>query len=280
MPSPQNEQPIAIVTGGSAGLGKAIAAALLDGGYTVIITGRNEDRLRSAQSQLQSRDPSPGGGRVEIFRCDVTVEPDVQSMFESVLQKHRRLDVLINNVGTSDRGTIESLQADRIRELIDQNVVSTLLCCRHARAMLAITEGVVINIGSLAAKVGARHLGAYCAAKHALAGLTQQMRLEWKSQNIHVGLFNPGPIKRDDAGTRYDAQAEQDPSLPESARRPGGGANVKGLDPDAAAATVVRMVRKRIPDVIQPGYLRLLIAIGHLSPRLGDWLLLKFTSKK
>ncbi|MFG0262890.1 MAG: SDR family NAD(P)-dependent oxidoreductase, partial [Novipirellula sp. JB048] len=139
-------------------------------------------------------------------------------------------------------------------------------------------HGVIINIGSLASKVGARYLGGYAIAKHALAGLTQQMRLELKPRGVHVGLVNPGPIRRDDAGSRYHQLMQG--NVPAAAAQPGGGTKIKGLAPEIVARAVLSCVHRRRGDVVLPRYLRLLIAVGHLAPRLGDWLLLKFTSSK
>ncbi len=188
------------------------------------------------------------------------------------------MDVLVNCVGGSDRGLAENLTSERLIELVQQNVVTALLCSQAALEMLQQSGGTIVNVGSLAAKVGARYLGGYAAAKHALAGMTQQMRLELRPRGIHVALVSPGPIRRDDAGTRYDQRI--DDSVPEQASKPGGGTRVKGLDPDKVARAILSCVRKRRGDVIMPAYMRLLIAVGHAIPRLGDWLLLKFTSMK
>lgn len=187
-----------------------------------------------------------------------------------------QLDVLVNCIGASDRGLACELSADRLRELFDQNVITTLLCCQAMLPLLEASRGSVVNIGSLAGKVGARYLGGYIAVKHALAGLTQQMRLEWRDKGIHVALVSPGPIRRDDAGSRYADRTVG--SLPKSASAPGAGTKVKGLDPQRVANAVLKCAQKRRTDVILPSYLRILIVIGNAIPRLGDWLLLKFTS--
>ena len=111
---------------------------------------------------------------------------------------------------------------------------------------------------------------------HGLAGMTQQMRLELRPRGIHVGLVSPGPIARDDAGRRYTESI--DASIPEQASAPGGGTRLKGLAAERVADAVLRCIRHRAADIVLPGYLRILIAIGHAFPRLGDWLLIKFTS--
>ena len=263
-----------MVTGGSAGLGIEIVSALVVAGYDVATIGRSQERFQEAREHLDAIIRS-SGRRVKWMVGDVSDKESVDRLFVDLRGDWGRLDVLVNCVGMSDRGRVEDLTGTRVNELIDANVLSTLYCSQAALPMLRDSQGVVVNIGSLASKVGARYLGGYSLAKHALAGLSQQMRLEWREYGVHVALLNPGPIQRDDAGRRYAATGG---NVPDSARLPAGGAKLKGLPPKTVAQAVVRMIQKRSPDVILPSYLRLLVSIGHAFPRFGDWLLLKFTS--
>lgn len=267
-----NERPVALITGGSAGLGLVIAQKMVASGYGVMIVGRNEQRLQEACRTL-----SPSG-TAKCIVADVSEAADVNRLVQITIQEFERIDVLVNCVGTSDRGFVENLSTDHLDGLLRQNVMTALLCCQAALPHLEKSSGVIVNIGSLAGKVGARYIGGYATAKHALSGMTQQLRLELKPRGVHVALVSPGPLRRDDAGNRYSDAV--DPSLPAQAGAPGGGTRLSGLPPERVAEAVLRCVRKRCPDIILPKYLRLLIAIGHCSPRLGDWLLLKFTSPK
>ena len=274
-----DDSPVAMVTGGSAGLGLVVSQRLIREGYRVTIVGRDEARLNKAREYLREAvADGQSEDQVSIYCCDLTDRSAVEQLVEFVRATYGRLDVLVNCVGASDRGLIESLDPQRADFLFQQNVVTALLCSQSSLSMLEESGGVIVNIGSLAAKVGARYIGGYAIAKHGLAGMTQQMRLELKPRGIHVGLINPGPIRREDAGTRY--QERVDGELPKQASRPGGGTRVKGLPPEKVAESVVKMIRRRVPDMVLPKYLRVLIATGHAFPRLGDWLLLKFTSPK
>ncbi len=263
-----------MVTGGSAGLGLIVADRLLAARYDVIIVGRDAERLAEAGQRLAPTARS-AGVRVQVVIADVTHETSVTEAFSKIQSDFGRLDVLVNCVGQSDRGRTDSLTRARLIELIDANVTSALVCSQAALSMLRESRGVVVNIGSLASKVGARYLGGYCAAKHALAGLTQQMRLEWREYGVHVALVSPGPIQRADAGTRY---AHTGTDAPPSAQKPGGGAKLRGLPPERVAASVLQCIRQRRGDVILPGHLRGLVAVGHAFPALGDWLIRRFTS--
>ncbi|XZE54734.1 SDR family NAD(P)-dependent oxidoreductase [Planctomycetaceae bacterium SH139] len=304
--SPDSAPPVALVTGGSAGLGLEIAVALRQAGYRVAIVGRDATKLSTAAAAIKARaagKQAVAGDQVLTCRADLAEAVEAERAIAEVIAQWQQLDLIVNNIGSSDRGFVADLEVARLSEVIAANVVPMLCTSRAALPHLEQSRGVIINIGSLAAKVGARYLGAYPAAKHALAGLTQQMRLEWRARGVHVGLINPGPIRRDDAGQRYaqrieaasqpavgvtndavngatEGAAQERQRLPPQANLPGGGTKVKGLDPARVAAAVVRMARRRSPDMMLPGHLRPLVAIGHLWPALGDWLLLKFTSIK
>lgn len=281
-----DDSPVALVTGGSAGLGLVVSQRLIREGYRVTIVGRDEERLRKAQQYLRDAvgDPSKKNvtpfpeDQVSVYCCDLTDQSAVEQLVDHVRATYGRMDALVNCVGASDRGLIETLDPQRADVLFQQNVVTALLCSQASLSMLEETGGVIVNVGSLAAKVGARYIGGYAIVKHGLAGMTQQMRLELKPRGIHVGLINPGPIRRADSGSRY--QERVDGELPQQASRPGGGTRVKGLPPERVAESVLKMIRRRVPDMVLPKYLRVLIATGHAFPRLGDWLLLKFTSPK
>lgn len=272
-------QPVALVMGGSAGLGFVIAGKLFDRGYRVTIVGRDVETLEQARDTVaRRRNTEHDQPMIFASPCDLTSEEQVQRLLNDIAERFGRLDALVNCVGMSDRGLIENLSADRLEVLLRQNVLTAMLCCQASIPLLENTGGTIVNIGSLASKVGARYIGGYAIAKHALAGMTQQLRLELKPRGIHVALVCPGPIRRDDAGERYRESLAED--LPAQAAAPGGGTRVRGLAAERVADAVVRCIESRKPDIVIPGYLRLLIAVGHAFPRLGDWLLLKFTSVK
>ena len=269
---------MALVTDSSVGLGFVIARTLMKAGYRVMITGRDGDRLNQAMLRLDpegtARDSDGGRQRLTCTGCDVTSDSDVKQLIVECLETFGRLDVLINCVGSSDRGVLETLEIDQAELLFRQNVVTALLCSQHALSALEATGGVIVNIGSLASKVGAVVGGAM--AKHALAGMTQQLRLELKPRGIHVCLVSPGrfAVKMEVSGIRsrwLAAAAGCSTRGRNTCQRPA---------PRKVAEAVLKAIQKRKPDVVLPRYLRLLITLGHAVPRLGDWLLLKFTSPK
>lgn len=260
-----------MIAGGSSGLGLVIAETFANVGYKIVLIGRSETKLTDAQQHLRSN----CNVTAVAIPCDLTDPDQMKGLGDKVNQATGRLDVLVNCAGASDRGLAADLTAERLRELFDQNVVTALLCSQAMLPLLQHSHGSIVNIGSLAGKVGARYLGGYNTVKHAITGLTQQMRLEFAEKGVHVALVSPGPIRRQDAGQRYGDRVNE--ALPEKASAPGGGTKVKGLDPKRVAKAVLECAQRKRTDVILPGYLRLLITVGNAFPRLGDWLLIKFT---
>jgi short-subunit dehydrogenase len=260
---------VALVTGGSAGLGLAIARALVGAGASVTIAARDEDRLAAARDSLNA-----GGMACAAIPADVTKQPDCERLVTQTLAARGRLDLLVNCAGRSARGEAAATSADEFAQLIEINFLSAVRVSRAALPRLVASRGHLVFIGSLASKSASRYLGAYPASKFPLAAYAQQLRLELGPQGLHTLLVCPGPIRRDDAGQRYDAAAA---NLPSEARRPGGGVKLKGIDPDWLAARILRGCERRTPELVVPARARLLFAISQLWPRWGDWIVTRMT---
>src|SRR5262245_29702750 len=254
---------VALVTGGSSGLGLAIARAAAGQCAKVVIAARDGERLQAAAGQMGASG----------IAADVTRQGDVERLIQTVVTDHGRLDLLVNCAGKSSRGLVAETTAEQFRELLELNFLATVRTTQAALPHLLRSHGHVVQIGSLSAKTASPHMGAYPASKFPLAAYAQQLRLELGSQGLHVLLVCPGPIRRDDAGSRYDAAA----TLPESARQPGGGVKLKGIDPDWLAARILAACERRQPELVIPARARLLFAICQLWPSWGDWIVRKMT---
>jgi len=276
-----------LVTGGSAGLGLAIARCFAAKGARVAIVGRDQAKLDNAVANVNSKALAAGNmnskalaagdsdGRFLPITGDITRPEDVDRIFQTVRDNWNGLDVLVNNAGRSSRGTIAGTPPDVFRELWELNFLAALRCTQHALPMLLAAKGHLVNIGSLGAKSASKYLGAYPTSKFPLAALSQQLRLEHAADELHVLLVCPGPIARNDAGARYAAESE---SLPDEAAQPGGGVKVKSIDPGWLAGQIVRACERRKLELIVPGKARLLFAIQQLFPSWGDWIVGRMTS--
>ena len=260
---------VALVTGGSAGLGRAIAREFHRRGAKVALCARDAAKLQTAVAEI-----CPAGDAVAGFAVDVTRQADVESLIEQTLARFGRLDVLVNCAGKSGRGMALETPPEQYQELWNLNFLATVRCTQAAAPHLLATRGHVVNIASLAAKSASKFLGAYPASKFPVAAWSQQLRLEAGPQGLHVLLVCPGPIRRDNGENRYQ---DQSAGLPASAGKPGGGVKLKGIDPDSLAWRIVRACERREAEIVVPGKSRLLFAIAQLWPNLGDWILNRMT---
>ncbi|MGD9721795.1 MAG: SDR family NAD(P)-dependent oxidoreductase [Pirellulales bacterium] len=260
---------VAIVTGGSAGLGRAIAAAFVARGAKVVIAARSAETLAATAAELRQS----GGDALDV-PTDVTRDADVRALISRTLERYGRIDVLVNNAGRSARGKAIETSPEEFAAMTELNLVGLVRCTQAAMPHLLAVRGHLVNIGSLAGKTAARYMGAYSATKHAVSGYSAQLRREMADQGLHVLLVSPGPIARDKP---RDYSAEQTASLPESARKPGGGVKTSLIRPERLAEQILTACQRRKPELVVPGIARWIFAVSELWPGVGDWLVRKMS---
>lgn len=183
-----------MVTGGGTGIGRAIAVALASAGWTVTIAGRREEPLRevvSAQPALS----------IDLVVADVADEASVSALFEAVLARHRRLDLLVNNAGRGGSPVpLDETDVDEWRQVVDVNLTGAFLCTRAAFGIMRHQDprgGRIINNGSLSAHVPRPRSIAYTATKHAITGLTKSTALDGRDYDIACGQIDIGNAATD-----------------------------------------------------------------------------------
>lgn len=181
---------IALVTGGNGGIGLGMARGIGQAGATVIIVGRNAEKSAAALQELQSL-----GIRAESLACDVSQEQEVQRLFADVRARHGRLDVLVNNAGSTIRKPPQDFSLDDWKRVMDVNLTSAFLCARAAYPLMKVAgSGKIINIGSILSIFGAPYAPAYCASKGGIVQLTKSLALAWAGDGIQVNAVLPGWI--------------------------------------------------------------------------------------
>ena len=183
----------AIITGGGRGLGKAVALALASDGVSVAITGRNEEVLKSTVEEIKKLG-------VEAFYSVFSVdnENDVKQGVESLAKQLGGIDILINNAGVGDFGTINKMPSETWEKVIQTNLFGVYYVAKAAYSYLKESgEGDVVNVSSTAGLKGGANMSAYAASKAAVVSLSQSMMAEWRKDDIRVITLTPSTIASD-----------------------------------------------------------------------------------
>ncbi|MDI4663943.1 SDR family oxidoreductase [Xanthobacter autotrophicus] len=206
-PMPGLAGKIVIVTGGGRGLGRAVAEGFATAGAHVVLTGRSAETLAEAAAAIAAH-----GGSAEGIAADVASEADVEALARAVVERHGRIDVLVNNAGINPwYKTAEDTSLAEWRQVVETNLTGVFLAARAAgRVMLAQGEGAIVNITSVAGKVGLARTTAYCAAKGGVELMTRQLALEWAKKGVRVNAVGPGYFE-----TELTEGMRQNPKLAE-----------------------------------------------------------------
>ena len=192
------ENKVAVVTGGTSGIGKATSLALAKAGAKVVVAGRRENE---GQAVVQGIEKS--GGKAIFVKTDVSREADVKALVDKTLATFGRLDIAFNNAGTEGQmGPTTDIQtSENYQSVFDINVKGVLLSMKHeAAAMLRNGGGSIINTSSIAGQVGFAGSGVYVASKHAVRGLSKSAALEFAKKGIRVNTVSPGTIQTEMIG--------------------------------------------------------------------------------
>jgi 3-oxoacyl-[acyl-carrier protein] reductase len=198
---------VAIVTGGSRGIGLAIAADLLRAGASVAITGLKDAHLQEAKRSLDS--VGGGASRIEAMQADVSSPGEAPTLVKRVVERFGGLDILINNAGIGDFAPVADMSADTWRRVIGTNLSGVFYCC-HA-AIPALRErggGWIINISSLAGYNAFPGGAAYCASKAGLNAFSEVLMQEVRHDGIRVSYVMPGSVRTRFSGGGEDPGTE------------------------------------------------------------------------
>lgn len=182
---------IALVTGGGTGVGRAMARALAQAGWRVVITGRRQEVLEKAVSQLRDE-----GLTVTAVAADAADPASVEQLFDRIVKDFGRLDLLVNNAGmNAPLLPLEEVSFPDWNAVVASNLTSAFLCTQQAVRLFKSQEpkgGRIINNGSVSATTPRPHSAPYAATKHAITGLTKATSLEGRSHNIACGQIDIG----------------------------------------------------------------------------------------
>lgn len=219
---------VAVITGGSQGLGRALALVLAGRGWDLALAARTMETLTAAGREAASL----SGKEPLLVACDVSREEDAMRLAQAVEERFGRADVLVNNAGVGDYRPMGEMEPAAMRRHFEVNVFGAWYLIK---AMLPLLEqggrGYVLNVGSVFGRIALAGTSAYAASKAALARLCQGLGKELKDTGVRVGLFEPGPM----ATNFQDGREQGAVSAPRALT----------LDPQRAAHAMAAMIRSR-----------------------------------
>lgn len=251
---------VALITGGSRGLGFAMARELLDRGARVAITARDPDELERARSGLAER------GEVVAIPCDVTERHDIERLVSLVHDELGPIDVLINNAGIIQVGPAELMDEDDFRRAMDTHFWAALhLVQTVVPDMIARRQGRIVNITSIGGKIAVPHLLPYSASKFALVGLSEGLRVELGRHGVAVTTVVPGLMR---TGSHVQAQIRGRRDAEYRWFATGATSPLTSITVERAVGRIVRALRHGDPEVVLGAQARLALTAAALAPGL------------
>jgi NAD(P)-dependent dehydrogenase (short-subunit alcohol dehydrogenase family) len=180
---------VALVTGGTSGIGKATAFEFARAGAKVVLSGRREKNGKEIVRQIEEL-----GGDAAFVRADVSKDADVKTMVKFTVDKFGKLDIAFNNAGVEWIGPLDQATEAEYRRIFDTNVWGVLNSMRHEIPVMLKNGGVIVNTSSVAGHVGMGQVSIYTASKHAVEGLTKALALEFAKQNIRINAVAPAGV--------------------------------------------------------------------------------------
>ena len=184
---------VVVITGGSSGIGKATALELVKENCKVIIIGKTKDKVQNTLNELKTISKECSG-----YVCDINDEKKIKYIVEEIIKKYNKIDFLINNAGFSNYKQFTEQSSEEIRDIINTNLLGTIFFCKYSVPYMEKQGyGHILNVASIAGRIGFPKLSIYCASKFGVVGFSECLYYELKKKNINVSLICPGAVDTD-----------------------------------------------------------------------------------
>lgn len=200
------KEKVALVTGASRGIGKAIALSFSrEGAFVIINYNGSKEKAEEVKNEIIEK-----GGKAEIYQCNVAKENEIKEMIDFIIKTYGKLDILVNNAGITKDGLIMKLSEDDFDNVMNINLKGTFLCTKHvARQMMKQRSGRIINMSSVVGVMGNAGQVNYSASKAGIIGLTKSLAKEIGSRGVTVNAVAPGYIVTDMTNELSDSVKEK-----------------------------------------------------------------------
>jgi len=258
---------VVIITGGSSGIGRALASEFGSHGSKILVTGRNREQLETTVRELKSK-----GINIEGFVSDVSVEEHNKKMAEECIRKFGTIDVLINNAGISMRALFEEVDLDVLKKVMDINFYGVLYATKYCLPEIVKNKGSVVGISSIAGYRGLPGRSGYSASKFALNGFLEVLRTEYLKRDVHVLTACPGFTS---SNIRKSALTKDGSQQGESPRQ-----EDEMMSAEECARHIYNATLRRKPSLILTTQGKLTVFLNKWLPRLTDKLAYNVMAKE
>ncbi len=252
------ENKVAIITGASEGIGKAIAERFVSEGARVVLAARSEDKLRAVAAKL-------GEGRALVVPTNVADPAQLDRLVQQTVERFGGIDILVNNAGFGLYAPCHEMNWERFRELWEVNFFAAVRLALTALPHLRQRRGAVVNVSSVAGKIPLPYMGAYCASKFALNTISSAMRMELKQAGVRVVVVLPGRV-----ATQFHRVAYRDgKNLPGVFQR----RVSEGVSAEKVADVALHALLRGKREVVVPVRLRVAMGLRALMPGVTEFVL-------
>jgi len=246
---------VAIVTGASEGIGRALAQLLVEEGARVALAARSKEKLEALAAEL-------GAERALAVPTDVAQPAQVERLVARAVERFGGVDILVNNAGFGIYGLAEEINWEHFRQMWEVNFFGAVACTRAVLPHLRQRGGAVVNISSVAGKIPLPYMAGYCATKFALSAFSDGLRMELAPAGVHVLTVCPGRVR-----TNFHQAAFRDgKDLPKifQQRHP------TGVSAESVARATVKALRRGRREVVVPWRLQLAAGVRNFLPGLTE----------
>ena len=258
---------VVLITGASSGIGKSCAELFANKGSKVVLAARNITQLDIIVEKLKAK-----GCDISAIKSDVSIEKDCQLLVQQTIEKYGQLDVLVNNAGISMRATLEDVDLDVVKKVMDVNFYGMVYCTKYALPHLLQSKGSIVGVSSIAGYKGLPARCGYSASKFAMNGFLESLRIENLKKDLHVLIACPGFTSSNIRNTALNSEGSAQSESPRDEKNM--------MTSDEVSNRIYNATLRRQNSIVLTVNGKLTVFLNKLFPKLVDKLIYKHLKKE